>query len=192
MGDPGLKDKIYFKKLFFRLLKLILSFCQQLFISILIAAPMLLSMLQYTSLSTRSLLTSADNLFLSLSPGNLLGLFFPDIGAYAEWVVYIGALTIFVFISSLVIKDLRNKSLFWLFLIGLSLFYFIGRSYFHQPDYLEFTWHESSTSTRKDNFSCRAVSGYFNSLFYRLFIGSKSYTQRNESYQFEFCCADNF
>ena len=30
-SDPGLKEKIYFKKVFFRLLKLILSFCQQVF-----------------------------------------------------------------------------------------------------------------------------------------------------------------
>ena len=120
------ENEINFKKLFYWLTRSILSFFQQMLISILIAAPMLLPMLQYTSLSTRSSLTSAENLFLSLSSENLLGLFFPDIGGYAEWVIYFGAFTIFVIIGCLSIRNLRKKLIFWLLLIGISLFYSMG------------------------------------------------------------------
>jgi hypothetical protein len=56
-----------------------------------LAAVLLLPLFQFTGLSTRSLLTAADNQTLSLEPLNLLNLMFSTPNGTAEWVIYCGA-----------------------------------------------------------------------------------------------------
>lgn len=56
-----------------------------------LAAVLLLPLFQFTGLSTRSLLTAADNQVLSLPPVNLLNMLFSTPSGTAEWVVYCGA-----------------------------------------------------------------------------------------------------
>ena len=102
----------------------------QVLISILIAAPMLLPMSQFTARSTRSTLSTQDNLFLSLSPEKLLGFFFPDLGAYAEWVVYAGSIFIMVLLCSLFLKKFRKGTLFWVFLFVITTTYALGDNFF--------------------------------------------------------------
>ena len=116
----------HFRKFFGELAKWIGLFILQILLAVLIAAPLLLPMLQFTSLSTRGLLTQADNLFLSLSPTDLLGFFFPDIGGYAEWVIYSGGLSTFILLCSVFIKRLRKKTFFWVLLLVLSVSYSLG------------------------------------------------------------------
>lgn len=74
-----------------RLLQLITKKIVAMTLALLLSAPLLLPFLQYTILSTRSLLTTGDNLFLSLPTANLLGIFSPSYGGTAEWAFYCGA-----------------------------------------------------------------------------------------------------
>jgi len=59
-------------------------------LALLLAAPMLIPMLEYSRLSTRAWLTVEESTILSLPIARLLGLVFPDFGGYFEWVVYPG------------------------------------------------------------------------------------------------------
>lgn len=94
--------------------------------AICIAAPLLLPLIEYTRLSTRSLLSVQDNLLLSLPPAQLLGLVYPNIGGMAEWILYPGAEAIGLFVVILCNAELRRKYGFWLGLIGLSVIFALG------------------------------------------------------------------
>jgi len=60
-------------------------------IAILLAAPLLLPLAEYGRLSTRSLMESSDNLYLSLPPARLAGFLIPSLDGNTEWTVYPGA-----------------------------------------------------------------------------------------------------
>ncbi|MEN6409448.1 MAG: hypothetical protein ABFD44_07040 [Anaerolineaceae bacterium] len=78
-----------------------------------LAAPLLLSMMQYAQLSTRSLMTGADRLAYSLPPARLLGLLFPDIGGYAEWIFYPGALILSLALFGVFAPGIRRRCGLW-------------------------------------------------------------------------------
>ncbi len=79
-----------------------------------VSAVLLLPMAQFTQLSTRSGLTAKDVLTLSLPPVQLAALIFPNIGGYAEWVVYPGAAVVLLAIYALAVKRVRQQAGFWL------------------------------------------------------------------------------
>jgi len=91
-----------------------------------ISAVLLIPLIQFTGLSTRSALTSTDNLYLSLSPLQLFGLIFPDFGVYAEWALYPGALAFILLLFSLSTPSIRKKTAFWSITIGIALLYALG------------------------------------------------------------------
>jgi hypothetical protein len=93
----------------------------QLLVAGLIAAPVLLPLLEYTRLSTRQMLTSAESLILSLPVSALLGFLYPDLAGYAEWVVYPGALALLLSIWGLFHHEFRRKNRFFLILILVTL-----------------------------------------------------------------------
>lgn len=95
-------------------------------IAFLIAAPLLLPLIQYIQLSTRSWLTSSDILFLSLPPVYLTGLIFPDIGRYAEWTIYPGALAVVTLVWGIFIPEFRKQNKFWIALLFLSVVFSLG------------------------------------------------------------------
>ncbi|MCJ7623168.1 MAG: YfhO family protein [Anaerolineaceae bacterium] len=97
-------------------------------IAFLIASPLLLPLLQYIQLSTRSWLTSADTLFLSLPPVYLMGLIFPDIGRYAEWTIYPGAMAFLTFVWGIFVSEFRKQNKFWLIVLFLSLVFSLGEN----------------------------------------------------------------
>lgn len=103
--------------------RLALGYLGQVALGVLLAAPLLLPFVEYVSLSTRSLLTGADNLFQSLNPLNLVGLIFPNFGAYAEWLIYPGAFVLLMVVWILLTAELRKKFRFWLLVgfVGLIL-----------------------------------------------------------------------
>ena len=90
-------------------------------IAVLAASPLLLPLIQFTSLSTRGSITPADTLTLSLPPASLFGFFFPNFGGSAEWTTYFGIIPVFLLFIAATRKTLRVKSAFWLawFLISL-------------------------------------------------------------------------
>jgi hypothetical protein len=87
----------------------------------------LLPFLQYVNLTDRSMMEVADILNYSLPLGNLMGLIIPDMGGYAEYVVYPGIFVWVTFLGIFTLKPLRKKSLIMIIFIGLlMLFGFSG------------------------------------------------------------------
>ena len=95
-------------------------------VSFLIASPLILPMMEFAKISTRSMMTVEDVLVYSLPPENLLGLIIPGSGGNPEWFMYPGGLLIVLFILQWFIKGLKRKNTFWLIWIGLSLFISLG------------------------------------------------------------------
>ncbi|HAL16947.1 MAG TPA: hypothetical protein DCP32_09395 [Anaerolineaceae bacterium] len=81
-----------------------------------VSAVLWLPLAQFTQLSTRSNLTAMDVLTFSLPPVQLAALIFPNIGGYAEWVVYPGAADVLLTIYALTVKKVRQQVGFWLVL----------------------------------------------------------------------------
>ena len=108
------------------LLTTLADFLLQLILALLISAPLLLPLAEYTRLSTRSSLTPAEAFTLSLPPSRLLGLVFPDPGGYAEWVLYPGALGLVLTGVILFSPRLRRASRFWLWAALAALIFSLG------------------------------------------------------------------
>ncbi len=92
----------------------------------LIAAPLILPLMQYTGLSTRSLLGAEDRLTLSLPPGNLLGLLYPPLGGSAEWTLYPGAVVLALTLLALGVRQIRIRAGLWLLIIPPALLWSLG------------------------------------------------------------------
>lgn len=75
-------------------------------IAILLTCPLLIPLLEYTSLSTRSSLAPSDVLIYSLPPAYILGFFFPLPQPFHEFFIYPGAVSVILAISA-------GRSLFW-------------------------------------------------------------------------------
>jgi hypothetical protein len=96
--------------------------------AVLISACIWLPLLEYVSLSTRAALTSAERVGISLPFSNLLGLFIPSLGGYAEWELYAGALPWLLLIFTLAVPEVRKRAWFWLALLGVSILAALGGS----------------------------------------------------------------
>ena len=103
-----------------------LSYVKTGLVSFLIASPLILPMMEFARISTRSMMTVEDVLVFSLPPENLLGLIIPGSGGNPEWFMYPGGLLIALFILQWFIKGMRKENNFWLVWIGLSLFVSLG------------------------------------------------------------------
>ena len=71
---------------------------------------------EYVNMTDRSLMTASDILNYSLPIGNLMGIVIPDMGGYAEYVVYPGIVIWITFLGSFTIKSSRKK------FVGLLIF----------------------------------------------------------------------
>jgi len=91
-----------------------------------LSAPLWLPLLEFVPLTTRSLMSARDNTALSLPPTNLLGLFIPSMGGYAEWELYAGTIPWLLFIFILAVPNLRRQAWFWLMVLGLGLLAALG------------------------------------------------------------------
>ena len=94
----------------------------------LIVAPLLLPLLEYTGLSTRSSLNLMDNLSYSLQPLHLFGLVAPAFQGMAEWVIYPGSAALIGIGWVISRPRLRRASSFWLGVILFSLVFALGSS----------------------------------------------------------------
>ncbi len=92
---------------------------------LLLASPLLFPFLQFVALSTRSQLTAADNLTLSLPVERILTLIFPTLGGSPEWMIFTGSgLTLLGIIG--IISANHKKALPWLFVFLISLLFSLG------------------------------------------------------------------
>jgi len=98
----------------------------QILVALGVAAALILPMMEFSRLSTRSSMVAADILNFSLPPAQLIGVFLPDIGGYAEWQVYPGALVVLLFFYALLTRTARKRSWFWLVLAGVTLGFSLG------------------------------------------------------------------
>ena len=100
----------------------------QLLLGVLIAAPLVIPLVEFISQSTRQTMSTADNLALSLPVSNLLNLFVPGFSISAEWVVFPGALAVLSIFYCLCVRAIRSRAWFWLGLFLISIVVSLGAS----------------------------------------------------------------
>ncbi|MGD0708725.1 MAG: hypothetical protein ABSA51_09755 [Anaerolineaceae bacterium] len=108
--------------------KIVVRILSQLFLGILIAAPLIFPLVEFISQSTRQLMNEADNLAFSLPVNNLLNLFVPGFSISAEWVIFPGALAILSIFYCLCVRAIRSQAWFWLGLFLVSIVVSLGAS----------------------------------------------------------------
>ena len=102
------------------------SLTVQTILGVLLAAPLIIPLLEYANLSTRAKMSAEDVSTFSLPLVKILGLFFPDFRGFHEWVVYCGALVILLAIVGLVRSKQTTATRCWLGAALLSLFFALG------------------------------------------------------------------
>ncbi len=101
---------------------------QQTILALLLAAPLLLPLIEYTALSTRRSLAAQDVMEYSLPPLRLLGLFFPDLGGFHEWIIYPGWVVLLLACLAVLWGRTRKSAGFWIWVAILSLVYALGEN----------------------------------------------------------------
>jgi hypothetical protein len=115
---PAVLPRVSHEHLWQRIAQVVSGILGNSILAAMVAAPLLLPLLEYSALSTRAAMTIADNLTQSLSAGQLFGLFFPYLRAPAEWAFYPGAVVVVLFFVACLIPAIRKRTIFW---IGLTL-----------------------------------------------------------------------
>ena len=100
----------------------------QVLVALWVALPLLMPLFQYSSLSTRDLMTPTDNLTLSLEIFRLLGLVVPDMAGYAEHMIYFGSVSMVFFVWTVIHPRARASNRFWIIVFFLSVFYSLGEN----------------------------------------------------------------
>jgi hypothetical protein len=98
----------------------------QLVIAALLAAPLLLPLLEYTALSTRANLSSSEMLVFSLPPAQLFGLIFPDWHGSQERILYVGAVILILSWVALLAWRSQPQKRFWLWAALAALVFSLG------------------------------------------------------------------
>ncbi len=91
-----------------------------------LAAPLLLPTFEYTRLSTRADLRASDVLTYSLPPARLLGLLYPDLSGFQEYMLYPGAAVLLLSMLALVRGAGSRSAPFWTGLFLVALVYALG------------------------------------------------------------------
>ena len=81
--------------------------------ALLVAAPQLLPLAEFSALSTRADLTAADVLERSLPIPSLLGLLLPNYGTIHEWVLYAGGTVLLLALGGVLLSPLKRNKYFW-------------------------------------------------------------------------------
>lgn len=102
---------------------------RQAILSLLIAAPLLLPLMEYIRLSTRQGMSAESILSLSLPPARLFGLLFPSLDGNTEWTVYPGALLTLSLLWSLANTQISRRNRYWLGVVIVSLILSLGSNF---------------------------------------------------------------
>jgi hypothetical protein len=124
--DAEQEKKISFRNTLPKIAKLILHLLVEICLALSLTTIFTMPFREFVTLSTRSNLTQAQNLFLSLSPLKLLNLFIPNIGGYAEWILYIGGLGVMSLLLCLFHSSPRKNSKFWSIALAICLILSLG------------------------------------------------------------------
>ncbi len=98
------------------------------FLAALLAAPLALPLAEYTRLSTRAHLGVGDVSAYSLPLERLLGLIFPNLGGFHEWMLYPGSVVLTLALLGSVWGQTRRRGSFWFWLALLALLFALGDS----------------------------------------------------------------
>jgi hypothetical protein len=82
-------------------------------LALLLAAPQLLPLIEFSTFSSRTELAAADVLAHSLPVLNMLGLILPISGTDHEWVLYAGGIVSLLALGGLLISTARRSKYFW-------------------------------------------------------------------------------
>ena len=105
---------------------LIKELFKQTALALLLAAPLLLPLIEFSALSTRSDLAAGDVLAHSIPVLNLLGLLFPNSGTNHEWVLYSGAIVALLALAGLLLSGALRNKYYWGFLSLASILVALG------------------------------------------------------------------
>jgi hypothetical protein len=108
----------------------------QLVLAVLLSAVLLIPLLEYTRLSTRSGLAAAESMIFSVSPEQLLGLLNPDFGAQADQTIYLGVMTLLSGIIGVMVSNRMKHRRLWVGIILLTVLVSFGSNL----PFVEFLW----------------------------------------------------
>jgi hypothetical protein len=109
-----------------RTVLLLVRLVSQTILALLIAAPILVPLVELTHQTTRAGLTAADSLSLGLPPAYLANLVAPNLQAYAEWVIYPGGAAVVLALFGLSLAEFRRRNIFALLLAPIALLIALG------------------------------------------------------------------
>ena len=89
-------------------------------VSVLLAGPLVIPLMQYVSLSTRRKMGVGDIFIHSLRGEEWIGLFFPSAGRTVEGAMYAGGCVLILGIIAVSEKEIRKKTWFWWSTTGIS------------------------------------------------------------------------
>lgn len=98
----------------------------QLSLTLLLSAPLLLPLLEYTQLSTRSQMKVEDILTYSMGWFRLMFLPYPGYGDFHEQVAYPGALVLCLALTAVVLVKKQPKVIYWAIVVCVSWLYALG------------------------------------------------------------------
>jgi hypothetical protein len=97
--------------------------------ALLLSAPLLLPLLEFIRLSSRSGMTPDDMVAYSLPLDRITGLLIPASGANTEWYIYAGGILLILYLVQLSEKQLWKKNLCWSIWPAVGLVVAIGAGY---------------------------------------------------------------
>jgi len=106
--------------------KLFLNLSIQTGLALLLAAPLLVPLIEFSGLSTRSMLGANDVLIYSLPLINLIGILFPNTRGNHEWMLYSGGIVFLLAVVGFLGCRLRRNTLFWTGITLVSVIVALG------------------------------------------------------------------
>jgi len=97
--------------------------------ALMVAAPLVLSLIEFSNVTTRSSLSLSDMLANTLPFEMLAGLIIPGNGGNPEWAIYSGGVALCIFVIQLANEDLRKSNIFWSIWVLLSILLSVGAFY---------------------------------------------------------------
>jgi len=92
----------------------------------LVSAPLLIPLLEYLQIATRTKLSARDMLTGSLPLQNLIGVLIPGSGGNTEWYFYAGGTLLALFVLQLFLNGIRKSNRFWNAWVILSVLMAFG------------------------------------------------------------------